>query len=129
MKKKQAQAEAPAHPPKGMKHAEAKHHGDPVNLTSEDGKHTLTAQAMEGGVGIWVGEAGSTRCVHLVSMEGQGTYLGFHPENAGGACPLAFYLDDQGKPHMQLAHDGHTHMVALHDLFDLIARVEKLEAA
>ena len=118
-----------AHAPKAFKSvAESKCCGDPVNLTSEDGNHTLTAQAFGNGVGIWVGPKGGTRCVHLVSIVGQGTYLGFHGDKAD-ACPLAFFLDADGRPHMQLAHEDHVHTVAMHDLFDLIARVEKLEAA
>jgi hypothetical protein len=73
-----------------------------IVVKSKDGEHTLTIQALDHGVGLWV--SGPRGNVVMLSQLGQSPYVGLHDGKAAG-CPWAVFLDG-GEPVLQTVRKG-----------------------
>jgi len=90
---------APANHANNCGHIEAKS----ITLKSDDGKHSLTIQSHDTGVGLWVRNEEKKTYAYLYSGKVHGPNISLGNEK--GADPIALCLDDAGSPWIQIAAD------------------------
>lgn len=109
--------EAPR-PPTGDVQKLGKVEVESLTIKSKCGRHQITMQGFHGGVGIWVGQTGGTPCCCMVSLDGQGQFLGLH-DNSGKACPVAISVAADGNPCIQLSDGARTRHFTVEELLTL----------
>ena len=104
---------APANHANNCGHIEARS----ITLKSDDGKHSLTIQSHDTGVGLWVRNEEKRTYAYLYSGKSQGPNVAIGNEK--GADPIALCLDDSGSPWVQVAADGKFNAIEAEDLLEV----------
>lgn len=79
-----------------------------IVLVDESGSPRITMLANRNAAGIWVGDGKQNAAIYVNrGAQGQGPVISLMDErNVGKGAPLAFSLDGNGKPHVQIVDDG-----------------------
>ncbi len=91
---------APANNVNNCGHIEARS----ITLKSADGKHSMTLQSHDTGVGLWVRNEEKRTYAYLYSGASQGPNISLGNEK--GADPLAIQMGADGLPWVQIAVNG-----------------------